>query len=168
LQEPDDQPTPWRRVYGPALNACLLDRAFLFGSILLAIIWLITTDFFHPKMFSMPLSFYYPFIAGFAFFGLVYLAGELDRRDRKEPLKVIPKTMIRNKNIFKKPIFVAGLAFLVFWLVLYRLDIFDNIKSLFSNWTLIILGAATIVIMLILLVKVEMITKKKKNAPVII
>jgi len=92
LQEPDDQPTPWRRVYGPALNGCLLDCGFLLGSILLAIIWLVAPDLSHVTIFNMPLSFYYPFIAGFAFFGLVYLAGELDRRDRKEPLKIIPKT----------------------------------------------------------------------------
>ncbi len=112
LQEPDNQPTPWRRVYGPALNACLLDRGFLFGSILLAIIWLIATNLSHATIFNMTLSFYYPFIAGFAFFGLVYLAGELDRRDRKEPLKIIPKAMIQRKEIFKKPIFVVGLVFL--------------------------------------------------------
>jgi hypothetical protein len=42
LQEPDDKPTPWRRTYGFALNSCLLDRGFLLGSILLAMVWLVT------------------------------------------------------------------------------------------------------------------------------
>jgi hypothetical protein len=168
LQEPDNQPTPWRRVYGPALNSCLLDRGFLFGSVLLAIIWLAAPDLSHFAMFNVPLSFYYPFIAGFAFFGLAYLAGELDRRDRKEPLKIIPKTMIQNKNIFKKPIFVAGLVLLIVWLILYRLEIWTNLESLFSNWLTITLGTAAIAIMIILLIKVERSMKKKKCVPVIV
>jgi hypothetical protein len=168
LQEPDNQPTPWRRVYGPALNSCLLDRGFLLGSILLATIWLIAADLTHAVTFNMPLVFYYPFIAGFAFFGLVYFAGELDRRDRKEPLKIIPKTMIRNKDTFKKPIFVVGLVFLGIWLVLFRQEIWINLESLFGNWVTIILGTVAIVVMITLLIKVEMATKKKKNAPVIV
>jgi LexA-binding, inner membrane-associated putative hydrolase len=168
LQEPDDQPTPWRRVYGPALNSCLLDRGFLFGSILLSVIWLLTPNLSHAAMFNMPLPFYYPFIAGFAFFGLVYLAGELDRRDRKEPLKIIPTAMIQNKNIFKKPIFAAGLFFLGVWLVLYRLEIWTNLESLFANWVTIVLGTVAIALMIILLIKVEITRNKKKGVPVII
>ena len=168
LQEPDNQPTPWRRVYGPALNSCLLDRGFLFGSILLSIIWLAVANFSHIVRFNMPLSFYIPFIAGFAFFGLVYLAGELDRRDRNEPLKIIPKAMIQNKNIFKKPIFVAGLISFGVWLVLYRFEIWANLKSLFVNWGIITLGIAAITIMIVFLIKVEMNDKKRKNSPVIV
>jgi hypothetical protein len=52
---------------------------------LLVIVWLVTPDLSHVAIFTNKGSFYLPFIAGFAFFGLVYFAGELDRRDRKEP-----------------------------------------------------------------------------------
>jgi hypothetical protein len=168
LQDPDQKPTPWRRVYGPALNSCLLDRGFLFGSILLTIIWLLTPDLSHIALFTQSASFYYPFIAGFAFFGLVYLAGELDRKDRQEPLKIIPKTMIRHNNIFKKPIFVAGLVFLVVWLVLYRIEIWVNLELIFANWITILLGVAAVAIMAFVLIKMEMGAKKKKGAPVIV
>ncbi len=168
LRIPGEKPTPWRRVYGFALNSCLLDRGFLFGSIVLSVIWLVAPGFKNYAVFSQPLTFYYPFIAAFAFFGLVYLAGELDRRDRKEPLKVIPKTMIRHKDILKKPLFVAGFVSLGVWIFLYRLEIWDNLKALFQNWQLLILGAAAVTILSLILIKMEQTSKKKTNAPVII
>ena len=168
LQEPDNQPTPWRRVYGPALNNCLLDHGFLIGSFFLSVIWLATLYFSGVALFDKSLSFYYPFIAGFVFFGLVYLAGELDRRDRKEPLKIIPKSMIKNKNIFKKPIFLAGLVFFVVWLFLFRIEIWTNLESLFANWVKIILGITVVAIVSFLLIKAEMTITKKKGVPVIV
>jgi len=163
-----EDPTPWRRVYGFALNACLLDRGFLFGSIVLVIVWLALPGFKNYAVFTLPLTFYYPFVAGFAFFGLVYFAGELDRRDRKVPLKVIPTTMIQHKDIWKKPLFVAGIVSFVAWLILYRLEIWNNLKALSANWEMLTLGAAAITIMSIILIKTEQATKKKANAPVIV
>lgn len=168
LQEPDDKPTPWRRVYGPALNSCLLDRGFLFGSLIIAVIWLVTPDFSHLAVFSQPLSFYYPFLAAFAFFGLVYLSGELDRRDRKEPLKIIPKTMTKNKGILKKPIFAVGTAFLGVWLVLFRIEIWANLELVFANWFAIVIGLVAVLFVALVLIRLEMATNKKKSIPVII
>jgi len=146
LQEPDDKPTPWRRVYGPALNSCLVDRGFLIGSILLVFIWLAVPDLSHFAVFDKPWSFYYPFFAAFAFFGLVYLAGELDRRDRPKPLRVIPKAMVRHNNIFKKPIFFVGLFFFGVWLVLYRVEILANLELLLANWLAITLGIVAVAV----------------------
>jgi hypothetical protein len=163
-----EEPTPWRRVYGFALNACLLDRGFLFGSIALAIIWLVAPGFKNYAVFNQPLTFYYPFVAGFAFFGLVYFAGELDRRDRKVPLQVIPTAMIQHKDIFKMPLFIAGIVSFGVWIFLYLPEILDNIKALFVNWQLLIIGAATVAVLSVILVKIEQTTKKKANAPVIV
>jgi hypothetical protein len=168
LQEPDNQPTPWRRVYGPALNSCLLDRGFLLGSIALILVWLVAPDFAHINVFNKPWSFYYPFIAGFAFFGLVYLSGELDRRDRKEPLKAIPKTMIRHKDIFKKPIFAVGFVFLGIWLVLYRLEIWSNLEALSVNWVSLALGVVAIAIVSMITLKWGIAAGRKKSEPVIV
>ncbi len=168
LQEPDDKPTPWRRVYGPALNSCLLDRGFLLGSILIVIVWLVTPDFSHVAVFAEPWSFYYPFIAGFAFFGLVYFAGELDRRDRKVPLKVIPKAMIRHKNIFKKPIFAVGIVFLGVWLVLYRMEIWANLEALSSSWIALFLGGVAVTIASVIAIKWGIINSGKKGERVIV
>lgn len=161
-------PTPWRRTYGFALNSCLLDRGFLFGSIALAIIWLAMSGINHSDLFAKPWTFYYPFIAGFAFFGFVYFAGELDRRDRKEPLKVIPKTMIRHNNIFKKPLFIAGIGSFGIWIFLYRLEIWDNIRTLFNSWQLLVLGATAIAILSLIMIKIEQEAKRKEAKPVII
>ena len=163
-----EDPTPWRRTYGFALNSNLLDRGFLFGSIAISIIWLATPGFNNYAIFTKPWTFYYPYIAGFAFFGLVYLAGELDRRDRKIILKIIPKTMIRHNNIFKKPLFTAGIVSFGLWIFLYRLEILDNIRTLFNSWELLTFGAATIVILSLIMVKIEQRAKKKKDKPVIV
>jgi hypothetical protein len=168
LRIPGEDPTPWRRTYGFALNSCLLDRGFLFGSIALAVIWLATPGLNNYVVFAKPWTFYYPFMAGFAFFGFVYLAGELDRRDRKIPLKVIPKTMIRHNNIFKKPLFIAGIVSFGIWVFLYRLEIWDNLRMLCDSWQLLILGAATIAILSLIIIKIEQGAKKKEDKPVII
>ena len=168
LRVPGEDPTPWRRTYGFALNSSLLDRGFLFGSLTLAIIWLAMSVINHSAIFADPLKFYYPFIAGFAFFGLVYLAGELDRRDRKEPLKIIPKTMIRHNNLLKKALFVAGIVSFGIWIFLFRIEIWDNIRTLFSSWQLLVIGATAIAILSLILIKMEQGTKKKENKPVII
>jgi hypothetical protein len=168
LQEPDDKPTPWRRVYGFALNSCLLDRGFLIGSILLIIIWLVTPNLSRIAIFDKPGSFYSPFIAGFMAFGLIYLAGELDRRDRKVSLRIIPKTMIRRKNTFKKPIFAAGIILLVVWLILFITKITANLELLFASWLTIGLGIVAVAIVGFVIIKLETSTKKKKSAPVIV
>ncbi|MGB8780463.1 MAG: metal-dependent hydrolase [Candidatus Bathyarchaeia archaeon] len=168
LRLPGDQPTPWRRIYGPALNSHLLDRGFLLGAIFLSIIWLLVPNGSNLEVFAKPWSFYYPFVAGFAFFGLVYWSGELDRRDRKEPLKIIPQTMIKHRNIWKKPLFVAGLVCLGIWLVLYRMGIWANLEAVSANWIPIVIGTTTMALLSLVLIKLEQRTNKQKNKPVII
>jgi hypothetical protein len=168
LRLPGEDPTPWRRVYGPALNSQLLDRGFLLGAIFLAIIWLVVPNGTNLTIFSKPWSFYYPFIAGFAFFGLVYFSGELDRRDRKEPLKIIPSKMLEQKDIWKKPLFAAGFVFLGIWLFLYRMEIWANLAALFTNWIAIIVGVGAIALTSWALIKFEKRTSKQKNQPTIV
>ena len=76
--------------------------------------------------------------------------------------------MIRHSNIFKKPLFVAGLVFLGVWLVLYRMEIWANIELLFANWLTIILGTLAIAVVALVVIRLEMTTNKKKGAPVIV
>lgn len=168
LQEPNNKPTPWRRVYGPGVNSCLLDRSFLFGSIVLVMVWLALPDLSHVAVFSQSLSFYYPFLAAFAFFGLVYLSGELDRRDRKEPLKIIPKIIIKQKDFVKKPLFAVSFAFLAAWLVLYRTQIWTNLELLSANWLAISVCGLAIALVAFLLIRDEMAKGKKKSVAVIV
>lgn len=157
-------PSPWRRVYGPALNSQLLDRGFLFGSIALAAIWLLLPDLSHLSLFSQPISFYYPFAAGYLFFGLVYWAGELDRRDRTKPLRILSSKMLEERNLLKKTIFVIGLGFLVAWFTLYRVEIWTNIQIVSSNWLSIVVGLLALILVGFSIVKWE--TRRGKTAVV--
>jgi hypothetical protein len=168
LRLPGEDPTPWRRVYGPALNGQLLDRGFLLGAIFLVIIWLVVPNGSNLTVFAKPWSFYYPFIAGFAFFGLIYFSGELDRRDRKEPLKIIPRKMLEQKGIWKKPLFAAGFVFLGIWLFLYRMEIWANLAALFTNWIAIIVGVGAIALTSWALIKFEKSASKQENKPTIV
>ena len=160
LREPG--PSPWRRVYGPALNSHLLDRGFLFGAITLAVIWLLTPDGSRLALFSRPLTFYWPYVAGYLFFGFVYWAGELDRRDRKEPLKILPRKMVEHSSVLKKPIFLVGLVFLGAWLALYRIEIWTNLETVSSDWILIVLGTLAVTLVSLIIIKWEI--RKGKTA----
>ena len=114
------------------------------------------------------MSFYYPFLAAFAFFGFIYWSGELDRKDRKAPLKIIPKTMIKNKDIIKKPLFGVGIIFLVAWLALYRNSIWTNIEVIASNWITISVGSIAIVVLSLSMITLEKRNNGAKNSSVII
>lgn len=162
LREPG--PSPWRRVYGPALNSQLLDRGFLFGSVALAAVWLLVPDLSHLSLFSQPMSFYYPFVAGYLFFGLIYWAGELDRRDRTKPLRILPGKMLEERNLLKKPIFVISLGFLAAWLILCRNEIWTNLQTISSGWPSITLGTLALLLVSFIIIKWE--TRKGKTATV--
>ena len=76
--------------------------------------------------------------------------------------------MIRRKNIFKKPIFVAALIFFGVWLALFRMEIITNLELLFANWLTIVLGTVAVAIVVFIFIKLEITTKKKKSVPVIV
>ncbi len=66
------------------------------------------------------------------------------------------------------PLFIAGIVSLGVWIVLYWVEIFDNIKALFVNWQLLVLGVAAILLLSVVLITTEKAAKKKANAPVIV
>lgn len=162
LREPG--PSPWRRVYGPALNSQLLDRGFLFGSIALAAIWLLVPDLSHLSSLSQTLTFYYPFLAGYLFFGFIYWAGELDRRDREKPLGIFPKKMLEERNVLKKPLFIISFGFLGAWLILYRSEIWTNLQTISSSWPSIALATLALALISFIIIKWE--TRNGKTATV--
>ncbi len=82
LPEPE---SPWRRVYGPALNSNLLDRGFLCGAIAIILVWLLAPDFSNLRLFSDNLAKCVPQIVGYFSIGILFLAGELDRSDQEAP-----------------------------------------------------------------------------------
>ncbi|HEX7576251.1 MAG TPA: metal-dependent hydrolase [Candidatus Methanoperedens sp.] len=140
-------PCPWRRVYGPALNSGLLDYGFLYGSLVLILVWLLAPDGSHLAILSNnPIIFYRPYLVGYFSLSIFYLAGELDRRDRNEP-------RIQKLSFLKKPLFILGFILLVTWFVLYRSEIWANLATIFSNWISILLGAVLITFSSLILIE---------------
>jgi hypothetical protein len=142
----DEGPSPWRRVYGPAQNSCLLDRGFLYCSIAIIILWVFMPNSSNLDfMVSIPVTSYLIVAFGFVSVAILFLAGELDRRDK--PLRV-PRF-----NYIKKPIFVLGIISFVAWLVLYRAEIFANLQNIFANLLPILLGICVIILVSLAVIK---------------
>jgi len=76
--------------------------------------------------------------------------------------------MIRHNNVFKKPLFVAGLVFFGVWLVLFRMEILTNLELLFANWLPMSLGIVAIAIVAFTIIILEKSIKKKTNTSVIV
>jgi len=113
LQETLDKPVPWRRVYGFALNSHLLDRGFLFGSVGIIAVWFLVpsqnvawTNIDYLTKTS--LSIYSRWLFGLVAIGVLFLAGEIDRRDKVRPI------LNRLKPI-KVPVFIVGLVMFALW-----------------------------------------------------
>jgi len=128
LQENFDRPIPWRRVYGFALNSHLLDHGFLFGSIVVLVVWLLVplTNFTFPNLNTLvqtPMSVYETWLFGFVAIGTLFFAGEIDRRDKQRPIfeKIKP---------VKIPIFLGGLILLAGWIYILRGSIGSNASSI--------------------------------------
>jgi hypothetical protein len=131
LQETLDKPVPWRRVYGMALNSNLLDRGFLFGSIAVLLVWLFVPDSNGALanlavIRSAPDRVYEVWLLGMVAVGMLFLAGEMDRRDR-----VIP--ILNQLKVGKVPIFILGLILFGAWVYVYRSSFASNISSAVSQ-----------------------------------
>ena len=83
----EEEPSPWRRTYGPALSGGLLDQGVFFGSLCLFIIWVVWTWLATGAIPGVESSSYQfsvmlPIVIGSVGIGINMLAGELDRRRR--------------------------------------------------------------------------------------
>ncbi|HZW55400.1 MAG TPA: metal-dependent hydrolase [Nitrososphaerales archaeon] len=131
LQETLNEPVPWRRVYGFALNSHLLDRGFLFGSIAVLLIWLfVPSNFSSPPnvntLLQVPLSVYATWLLGLVAVGVLFFSGEIDRRDRVRPI-------IGKLKPVKVPIFGIGIFLLSLWVTVYRSTLGSNVASVVST-----------------------------------
>ncbi len=160
LRETGPDPVPWRRVYGFALNSNLLDRGFLFGSILVILIWLFvpTLSGTFPNLGaiqSTPIEAWWHWAVGLLAVAILFLAGELDRKDKAPRLGKF--------NAVKYPIFAAGLALLGLW-VTFNWTVFrTDVQSVFTQ-PLALVAA----IVLVPLLAVALVLWKAKTPPAII
>jgi hypothetical protein len=149
LREDQCRPIPWRRVYGFAQNSQLLDRGFLFGSIVVILIWFFAPgNTLHLAIWSTTPTMNYLVIGiGYAAVGTLFAAGELERRDR-------PQRTVKSKFI-KYPIFGLGLALLAIWGILYGNEMMKNLISTFANPVSILMGIIIIPLVIITLIKLK-------------
>lgn len=144
LREYGCEPIPWRRVYGFAQNSQILDKGFLFGSIAVIILWVIypggSSHF--PVLINTPSINYLVVSIGLVSIGILFLAGELDRR-----------VAFGKSNFVKYPMLGLGIALFITWLVLFLKDIVVNVNSIFSNPVSILVGVIILPIIVISVIK---------------
>ena len=156
LQE--EGPVPWRRVYGPAQNSHLLDHGFLYGSVVVILIWLFAPDNAHYLiLLTYLLKDFFVLAVGFIAMVFLFVAGELDRRD--EPVR-IPKL-----NFVKYPIFIAGLMLFVTWIALYWTKIVANFHNILSYPITFLLGVTFVPLVSLAVIKWQ--TRSSKTPAIV-
>lgn len=155
--EPDlhEPPSPWRRVYGPALNSSLLDRGFLCGAIVIILVWLLAPDLSNLVLFSNNLAECVPHIVGYFSVGTLFFAGELDRRDQEAPLGKTQLDLLRKISFLKIPVIIGGGFLCIIWFAMYRSEILANLEAIGSNWISILFAVLLIVISSFAMIKLQ-------------
>lgn len=153
LQETLDRPMPWRRVYGFALNSHLLDRGFLFGSIVVLLVWIFvpTATGTFPDLALLtgaPTTVYEVWLLGLIAVGVLYLAGEIDRKD------MVRAALSKLKPI-RVPVLIVGLVLLGMWGYYYKGTISSNAMTALASPLQIVVVAVMIPIIAFVLIRVE-------------
>lgn len=152
---PGNDPVPWRRTYGPALNSHLLDRGLLIGSIAIIFIWLFVPDstrfnIVRNQQFTPSLA----CIIGFFSLTVLYVSGEFYRSGKHSRFKRI--------NFLKFPIFGFGIALFIYWLYLFLPQLVANFEIILANWITILLGCVIVIVVSFAVIKWQ--TRSGKNA----
>lgn len=150
LPEPE---SPWRRVYGPALNSNLLDRGFLCGAIGLIIVWMLTQYFSNSTLLADNLSNCVSLLAAYFSIIALFIGGELDRRDQEAPFGKTQLDPLRKLSFLKVPLVILGGFLAVLWLILYRTEILANLELISSNWIPILVTGLLLTVTSITIVK---------------
>jgi hypothetical protein len=148
LREVGDRPVPWRRTYGPALNGQLLDQGFLIGSIAVTLIWLLLPG--TPNLTSWSTFFtnnWVLSITGYGSIALMFSAGELDRRDRAQPVKIPALAFL------KIPLLIAGIALGGYSIFSAQAEITKNLESVSRYWFSILFAVVVAVLISLILIK---------------
>lgn len=160
LREYGCNPVPWRRVYGFAQNSQILDRGFLYGSIVVILIWRFAPgNISHLQSWStIPTGQYLAVLVAYASVLTLFVAEELDRHDKS------PSQKIKRLNFVKYMIFVFGLILFGIWIILFRNEIITNIHNIFSNPMALSIELITVPVVVILMI----IQKTKGKGPVVV
>lgn len=150
-------PIPWRRVYGFAQNSQILDRAFLFGSIAIVLLWIVYPGGMphFSILANTPQIDYITVGIGYASIAVLFFAGEIDRRDRGPIIKF---------KFARYIILGLGLVLFGYWLVMFSGSILQNLDSIFVNPISIIIGMIILPLVVIGVVKWK--TRNNRDAVV--
>ncbi len=153
-------PIPWRRVYGFAQNSQILDRSFLYGSIVLILIWHFAPgNNMHLLSWThVPSTYYFGIIVGYSSILTLFVAGEMDRHGKISFLKI---TGIKF-TIAKYLVFGIGVILFGLWMILFRDEILKNLYNIFANPIAFLMMAILIPISIAILIWQK--TKGKDNA----
>ena len=142
----EDHPVPWRRVYGFAQNSHLLDRGFLFCSLVVILIW-----FAAPMTFARFTLFgnffqanWLVWVFGYLSVVVLFAAGETQRRD-------VPAKLPQLKPI-QLPLLIGGIILFGLWLIVYGTQIVTNLMNIFTAPLPIVLGVILVPITAVLVV----------------
>lgn len=159
LREYGCDPVPWRRVYGFAQNSQIVDRGFLYSSIVLILIWTFGPGYnSHLVTWSgITSNFYLLILIAYASVITLFVSGELDRHDKARSQKV------QRINFIKYPIFGFGVILFGFWLILFWPEIKLNLLNIFSNPI-----AFSLEVILVPLTVFLMIIQKRGKSPAVV
>jgi hypothetical protein len=150
LPEPE---SPWRRVYGPALNSNLLDRGFMCGAIGITIVWTLTQYFSNSTVLLDNLSKCVPLLGAYFSIIALFMGGELDRRDQEAPFGKKQLDPLKKVGFLKIPLVILGGFLAALWLILYSKEILANLGLMSSNWIPILVAGLISTITSIAIVK---------------
>ena len=90
-----------------------------------------------------------------AFLSIVafFIGGELDRRDQEAPFGKNALDPLRKVSFLKVPLLIVGAVLAVYWLILYRAEIYANLELISANWIPILASTAVLAIISIVIVK---------------
>jgi hypothetical protein len=151
----EDRPAiPWRRVYGPALNSKLLDRGFLFGSIVLISCYLVFKVLSNPVVIPTELGDCTPHLLLFASIAILLVTGMVFNREKQETtIDKKPTNPPSSRELIKYLLVATSLFVFSTWLWLYQERIVSNIEIIESNFIQLIIGGVLVAISSVIVLK---------------
>ena len=160
LQEPADEPVPWRRAYGFAQNSHLLDRGFLFGSAAIAVLWLVdpANSASVSRFLGLGTQLWVVFAAYIAVV-LLFASGETQSALERTHAKMgphscqVPPSRLKALRPLQVPLLVIGVALLAVPAVLDWGGFVNNLSRIVSDPPLLVSAVAAVLLIAMAVIK---------------
>jgi len=160
LQEPADKPVPWRRAYGFAQNSHLLDRGFLFGSTVVAALWLVDpANSAGVSSFLGLRSQLWGVFAAYLAVPLLFASGETQSALERMHAKMgphdckVPSSRLKALKPLQVPLLVVGLALFAVPAVLDWGGFVSNVSEILSNPQLLASDVGAVLLVAVAVIK---------------